>query len=247
MGGNGGRDAVAGAADEFDPVCRRHVLQDDLETGESIHERRESARDEFALAVEYVDLLLRDLAVDHQGKPALLHRAERRSASFEVRHTVSGIRRRPRRVELDPEHLAARSGAVDLLGAGLVGKVEGHERLERCAGRNRGENPVAIGERSRRRRHRWRKVRHRNRTREPHCGRGHHVGEDCTVAEVRVPVIRPYNIDFIHEVLDPRHNAEIFASIPRPWSRPVLPPACVRVTGEPPLPMGRVGDPPARI
>ena len=54
MGGDGGRHAVAGAADEPDAVGRRHVLQDDLETGESLHERRERALDEFALAVEDV-------------------------------------------------------------------------------------------------------------------------------------------------------------------------------------------------
>ena len=156
------------------------------------------ALDELALAVEDVDIGVRDLAVHHQGEPALLHRVERRGAAFEVRHPVRGIRRRPGGIELDPEHPAAGRGATDLLRAGLVGEVEGHERLERCTGRDRGENPVAVRERRRGRRHRRREVRHHHRPRESPHGRGHHVREHRTVAKVRMPVVRSHQRDFVH-------------------------------------------------
>jgi hypothetical protein len=67
----------AGAAHELDRVGGGDVLEHDAQPREVAQQRRQLAVEEHALAVEHVDVGVRDLAVQQQRHVVPFHRRER--------------------------------------------------------------------------------------------------------------------------------------------------------------------------
>ena len=88
-----------------------------------------------------------DFAVHQQRQADLLHLLERVEAARDARHARVRMGGGARRVELDAEHAAGKLGARDLLGRRVVGEVQRHQRLERRALRQRGEDALAVVQR----------------------------------------------------------------------------------------------------
>ena len=94
----------------------------------------------------------------------------------------------PGRVELERHHASvARPG--DLVGRGVVGEVERHQRREVAAGRPRREDAVAVGQRLRGGGDRRAQVGHDDRAAELPRGVRHHGGHRGAIAHMQVPVV----------------------------------------------------------
>ncbi len=195
-------DVLGRARDEERRLARGDMLEHQAQLREAAHERHEDRLDERLLAVEDVDLRIRHFAV-HQERDAVRgHRLEHRVAAADVRHARIGIRRGARGVVLHRLHEARRLRLRDLVGRGVVGEVERHQRLEGRAGRKGGEDALAIAARVFHGEHRRPQVRHHDRARELARGVGHHRLHRLAVAEVDVPVVGARERELVRHALD---------------------------------------------
>lgn len=166
------------------------MLEHHLEARQRAAQRLHHAIDEHLLAVEQVDRRIRHLAVHEQRHPDFLHRLERlRALAEQVGHAGVRVRRRARRIELHAVHAAAFACAADFVGGRVVGQVQRHQRLERHAGRHRGQDALAVGLRLRGRRDGRLQVRHDDRAAELAGGVRQDGREHRAVAHVQVPVV----------------------------------------------------------
>jgi hypothetical protein len=174
------------------------VLEHQAQAREALHEGSERLLDEDALAVEHVDLRVGRLAVHEQRQVVLLHRLEHGPYALQPRHAGVGIRGRARRVVLEPVDEAAGFRAPDLVAPGGVGEIERHERLERGALRQGGEDALPVGARLRRGRDRRPQVRHDDGAGELPRGVREHARHGRAVAQVQVPVVRARDRQRVH-------------------------------------------------
>ena len=86
-------------------------------------------------------------------------------------------------------HEATGLGCTHVLGAGVVGEVEHHQRLEAAAGRARSENALAIGVGFGGVAYRRNQVGHDDGAAESACGIADGVWQHRAIAQVNVPVI----------------------------------------------------------
>ena len=190
MGRDRRRDARRGCADERRGLFRRDVLEHHLQRRVVVDEAGERLLEEDALAVEHVAVRRRRLAVDEQRHALRGHRVDRRNAPGQIGDALRGVRRRPLRIELHAGDRRGLRGGLDLRRGRVVGQVEGHQRLEVCAGRTRSEDAVPVRERTLDRRHRGDEVRHHDRTPEAPRRRRHDPFEELAVPQVQMPVVR---------------------------------------------------------
>ena len=145
MGGDGRCHGQPGILHKFCSVLRRDVLHDHLEFREALSQWQQHGVDEDFFTVEKVDFRIRHLAMHQQRQADALHFGQRVVGFPDIGQTGVGIGRRPGRVELDGLDEAGSGGLGDLAGRRVVSQVEGHERLEAGAGRQRGEDALTIG------------------------------------------------------------------------------------------------------
>ncbi|MOA04086.1 hypothetical protein D3C78_1236200 [compost metagenome] len=165
------------------------MLEHHLEGREALDHPAQVLVDEALLAVEHVDVGVGHLAVHQQRQADLGH-------GFQYREdVVDGGDARVRvgggagRVQLGGVHQTAGLGRADLLGSGLVGEIEHHQRLEAAAGRTGSEDALAVGRGLLGVAYRRHQVGHDDGAAEGACGIGHGVRQGGAVAQVDVPVV----------------------------------------------------------
>ena len=168
---------------------RRDMFHHHAQTWRGAPDRVEHPVDEGGFTVEDIDLGRGDLAMGAKRHADLGHLFQHRTHLVEIRHAGGGVRRRPRRVELDRARDAVAIGCGDVLGIGLFGEVEGHQRLERHAVGQGGEDAVAVGGGLGCGHDGGHEVRHDDRTREMTRGFGQDGGHHRAIAQMQVPVV----------------------------------------------------------
>ncbi|MCY1274369.1 hypothetical protein D9M70_229910 [compost metagenome] len=190
VSGDGRTDRAAGFLHVLRGVPGGDVLEHHFQLRHVAAQRRHHLLDEDGLAVEDIDGGVGHLAVHQQRQPFALHRFQRAIAAADIGHAGIAVGGGPRRVQLDAMHKAAGLGRDDLLGAGVVGQVQRHQRLELHAGRQRGQDAGAVGLRLRHRGHGRLQVGHDDGACELARGIGQHRCQCRAVAQVQVPVVR---------------------------------------------------------
>ena len=189
VGGDRGADPVAGLFHVLRRLAGGDVLEDDAQRREVAAQRLEHPVDEHRLAVEDVDVGIGHLAVHQQRHADPLHRLEGGAGLRDVGDPGVGVGGGAGRVELDRPHHPAFGRPQDLVGRGDVGQVERHQRLEVAAGRQGGQDPLAVGQRLRDRGDRRLQVGHDDRAGELRRARAGDRLQRLAVAQVQVPVV----------------------------------------------------------
>ena len=181
------------------------MLQHDLQAREIAHQGFQHALDEHRLAVEHVDIGIGHLAMDEERHAEFFHPRQHRAALGEVAHARGGVGGGVGGIELHRGKDAGFEAALDLVGAGVVGQVAGHQRRElaRELGRQRGENARAISLGRGNARHRRHQVRHDDGAREAAGGVRQHGFQHRAVAQMHMPIVGPANCYCIHSVSIP--------------------------------------------
>ena len=190
---DGRGDARPRAGDELGGTRRRDVLEHHLEPRESLDQRRQQLVDEHRLAIEYVDLRARRLAVHQEGESDALHALEHGVGLCDVGDAGLRMRGRSRRIKLHAVHDCARTARSISVGRGGVRQVQRHERLESASRGERLHDPGFIGRGLIDAHDRRPQVRHHDRAAEPLRREFRHGGKPGPVAQVHVPVIRAAN------------------------------------------------------
>ncbi len=198
--GDRGGDPGTACQDEFHRFAGGRVLDHDPQPREAARDAGEHRFEEHALAVENVHAGRRDFAVDEQRQIVFLHRSERGIGALDPRDAGLRVRRCARRVVLHPAHEARLLRARDLLRAGVVGQVHGHEGLEVGSLRQRIQYAAAVGGGARRVGDRGREIRHDHGAREHSSSVGKHARERGAVAKVQVSVVRPGEGQGLHGI-----------------------------------------------
>ncbi len=177
--------------DELGRLGRGDVLEYDLQRREVGDDPGEDPVDEHRLAIEDVDRLVGHFAVEEQRHADPLHRREHWIDQPDVRHAMRRIGRGVGRIELAGGEHAFGEPTLDFARIGAVGEIGGHQGLKGVIGRQRSQDPFAIGARGRHRRH-WRgEVRHDDRAGELARRLADDRRKHRPVADVDVPVVRP--------------------------------------------------------
>ena len=114
-----------------------------------------------------------------------------------------GIGGRSCRIQFDRMHDAACSGTLNLLRRGVVGEIQRHQRLERGACRQRGEDARAIGARLLGGSDRWPQVGHDDGAGKLPRGIGQHGLHQQSIAQMQVPVVGSGNSKFLQDEFRP--------------------------------------------
>ncbi len=182
-------DVGGGARDELRRLCGGDMFKDDLELGEGADERFQRALDEHRLAVEDIDVMVGDLAVDQQRHADALHPLEHAHDVGDVGHAMRAAGGGMRGVEFGGGKHALSMAARDFVGVGSVGQIGDDQRGEVEVGGDRGVDPVAIGAAFLGGGHRRRQIGHDDRAGELARGVARDMGQHRAVAQVNVPVV----------------------------------------------------------
>ena len=128
-------------------------------------------------------------AMHQQRQADALHLGQRVVGLPDVGQAGIGVGRRPRRVELHRLDEAGSGGLGHLGRRRVVGQVERHQRLETGAGRQRGDDAVAVGGGLVDGSHRRLQVGHDDGAGELGGGVGEHGSQGFAVAQVKMPVV----------------------------------------------------------
>lgn len=145
--------------------------------------------DEALLAVEHIDFATGHFAMHQQGHANFRQCFDGREDVVDAGHARVGVGGGAGRVQFGGVHDAAGLGRADVLGAGTVGEVQHHQRLEAATGRARGKDALTVGASLGGIAHRRNQVWHDDGTGEStrHVANG--VGQDGTIAQMDVPVV----------------------------------------------------------
>ncbi|MNC39066.1 hypothetical protein D3C75_877030 [compost metagenome] len=145
--------------------------------------------DEALLAVEHVDLAAGHFAMHQQRHAHFRHCLYGREDVVDAGHARIGVGGGAGRVQLGGVHETAGLGRADVLGAGAVGEVQHHQRLEAAASRAGGQDALTVGAGLDGIAYRRNQVGHDDGTGEStrHVANG--VGQDGTIAQMDVPVV----------------------------------------------------------
>ena len=145
MRGDGRGDMLRCALHELHRIAGGDVFEHHAQLRQIAQQRDHDPFDEHRLAVEHIHAAIGHLTMHQQRHPAALHLFQRRICPAYVGHARIGVGGRPRRIQLDRMYHAALSGAPDLLGRGVVGEIQGHQRLECRPCRQGSQNALAVG------------------------------------------------------------------------------------------------------
>ena len=162
-------------------------------------QRLHHAVDKHRLAVENIDMTFGDFAVHQQRHAAALHFLQCGISLADIGHARVRIGGRPGRIQLDRMHHSAGLCFAYLGGAGVVGQIKRHQRIEICAGRQCCQNAVAIFHRLYRAGDRGTQVGHDDGAGKLSCGIGQHRLHQCAVAQVQVPVVGAGDGELLHD------------------------------------------------
>jgi hypothetical protein len=124
-------DVRGGGVDELDGFPRRDVLEYDFQFRKIAQDSRKHALDEYALAIEYIDLARRHFSVDQERQRMFLHCFQHRIHTLDRSDTGSGVGRRPGGVvfHADDETAAPRLGDLrNRRGVGPMQRQQGAKR-----------------------------------------------------------------------------------------------------------------------
>ena len=185
-------------ADIVHAVLRRDMLHRHLQFRQALAQGIEHRLDEHGLTVENIDFRRRYLAMDAERQTDLRHALQHGHGLVHVAHAAVGIGRRTGGVELDGGDEAALLALFHIVGAGMFGEIERHQRLEAITGRNGLHDAVAIGAGIRRRHHRRHQVRHDDGAAEMAARIADHALQHGAIAQVKVPVVGTTDGDLGH-------------------------------------------------
>ena len=187
-GDRGGKAAVV-AAHIVGGIGGGDMFHDHAQRGMGAADRVENAVDKDGFAVEDVDCAVGDFSVGAERQADLGHAVEHGGDLVEIGHAAGGIGGGARRVEFDGVNQALGMGAGHVIGVGVLGQVEGHQRGEiRAFGQGR-HDPVAVGGGLGAGHHWGHEVRHDNGAGEVAGAMRQYGAQHVAVAQVQVPVV----------------------------------------------------------
>ena len=187
--GNGRGDVRRRRDHVLDRLARGDVLQHQPQSGEATANLRQHRVDEHLFAVERVHIRVGDLAVQQQRQVCFLHRLQRAETVRQLRHPRIGVGGGPGGVILHRVHQAARLRQGNLLRRGVVGEIQGHQRLKTGICGQRRQNALAIGPGQCHGSHRRAQIGHDDGARKLARSMRQYRGERGTVAQVQMPVV----------------------------------------------------------
>ena len=197
---------AVGCAHIIDRIGRGHVLQHHPEAWKFPPHGIEHALDIDRLAVEHVDRLVGDLAVDQERHADPLHLREHRADRRHAGHPHRRIGRCPGGVEFYRVEDAVLEPGPDIVRIGIVGHIGGHQRHERMAVRQGRPDARAVGLGLGRDADRRHQIGHHDGAAEHRGGEAHDRVQHRPVAEMKVPVVGPRDGDPV-----PAHGGSISA------------------------------------
>eukprot|EP00047_Mylnosiga_fluctuans_P009660 m.12443 g.12443 ORF g.12443 m.12443 type:complete len:435 (-) comp2730_c0_seq1:7-1311(-) len=188
-GGDGACAGDVSITDILNSLLRSDVLEDDAQTRMTLAEGLEDLLDEHSLAVEDINMLVSDLAVDKEWHPTFFHSLENWGPVKDVSDACGAVGRRASRVELEADNVTILR-KEHLLGQSEVSEVDGHERLEGAVWWERGDDAALVLECELHVGDGWLEVGHDNGPLELGRGVAEEVRKDVAIAHVQMAVIR---------------------------------------------------------
>ena len=165
------------------------MLENHTQSREALDHTGQLLVDEAFFTVEHIHFGAGHLAVHQQRQTDLGHGFERREDLVQAGHPGIGVGGRPGRVQFGGMHETTGLGAAHVIGRGVVGEVQHHQRLEAAAGRTRRENALAVDIGLGGIAHRRHQIGHDDGAAEGACGITDGLRQGGTVTQVDVPVI----------------------------------------------------------
>ena len=131
-----GSDIGVGALYKLYRLASGDMFKHNFEARVATKQRQQHAINEHGFAIKNIHRRVGHFAMQQQRQAGFFHRRKHRFAAQQIGHARVRVRRRARRIIFHRMHEPTGFCTLDFVGAGIVGEVERHQRLELNPGGN---------------------------------------------------------------------------------------------------------------